>query len=98
MGLETHKSRRWLKRLCCMYKVINIGIPKYLTDLIPKPEISCNIRNGNKPFLIAELKFLKIHFFPYTFEAWYSLDLTIINSKSLEVFKSKLLAFIRPVH
>ena len=42
-------------------------------------------------FLVAEVKVLKIHFFPYTIEAWYSLDPTIINSKSLEVFKSKLL-------
>ena len=41
---------------------INIGIPKYLTDLIPKREISYNIRNGNKPFLIVKLKVLKIHF------------------------------------
>ena len=44
LGLETLKSRRWLKRLCCMYKIINIGIPKYLTDLIPKGEIGYNIR------------------------------------------------------
>ena len=31
-----------------------------------------------------------------TIEAWYSLDLSITNSNSLEFFKSKLLAFIRP--
>ena len=31
---------------------------------------------------------------PYTIEAWYSLDPSIINSNSLEVFKSQLLAFI----
>ena len=39
----------------------------------------------------------KNSFFPYTTEAWFSLDPTIINSKSLEIFKSKLLAFIQPV-
>ena len=50
LGLETLKSWTWLKKLCCMYKIINIGIPKYFTDLIPEREIGYNIRKGNKPF------------------------------------------------
>ena len=69
---------------------MNIGIPKYFTNLIPKREIGYNIRNGNRPFLIAELKVLEIHF------AHILLRL-VINSKSLEIFQSKLLAFIRPI-
>ena len=97
MGLETLKSRRWLRRLCCIYKIINIGIPKHLTDLIPKREIGYNIRNRNKSFFHCRTESFKNSFFPYTIEAWYSLDPSIINSNSLEVFKSKLLAFIRPV-
>ena len=46
-----------------MYKIINIGIPKYLTDVIPTHEIDYNIRNGTKTLLTAEMKVLKIHFF-----------------------------------
>ena len=66
LGLETLKSRRWLRRLDCIYKVINTGIPKYLTDLILKHEIGCNTRIGNKlSLLIAELKILKIRFSVY---------------------------------
>ena len=80
-----------------MYKIINIGILKYLTDLIPKHEIDYNIRNGNKPLFNCRTESLKTLFFPYTIEARYSLDPTIIISKSLEVFKSKSLAFIQPV-
>ena len=80
-----------------MCKIINIGTPKYFTDLIPKREIGYNIRNRNKPFLKYRAESFKNSFFPYTIEAWFSLDLAIINSKSLEIFKSKLLAFIRPV-
>ena len=57
-----------------MYKIINIGIPKYLTDVIPTHEIDYNIRNGTKTLLTAELKVLKIHFFPYTIETQYILD------------------------
>ena len=61
--------------------------------LIPKHEIGYNIKNGEKLFLIAELSVLKIQFSHILFEAWYSLDPTIINLKSLEFFKSKLLGF-----
>ena len=48
-------------------------------------------------FFNCRTESFKNSFFPYVIEAWYSLDPTIINSKSLEVFKSKLLAFIWPV-
>ena len=74
-----------------MYKIINIDIPKYLTDRFPKHEIGYNIRNRNKSFFHFK------NLFPYTIVDWYSLDPSILNSNSLEVFKSKLLTFIRPV-
>ena len=80
-----------------MYNIINIGIPKYLTDFISKRQIGYNIRDGNKPIFYCTTESFKNSFFPYAIEAWFSLDLTIMNSKSLEIFKSKLLAFIRPV-
>ena len=80
-----------------MYKIINIGTSKYLTNLIPKRQIGCYVRNGTKPFFIYRTESFKNSFFPYTIELWYGLDPTIINCKSIEVFKSKLLAFIRPV-
>ena len=86
-----------VEKVCCMYKIINIGIPKYLTDLIPKREIGYNIRNRNKSFFHCRTESFKNSFCPFTTEAWYGLDQSIINSNSLEVFKSKLLAFIRPV-
>ena len=92
-----YKAALAITRLFCMYKIINIGIPKYLTDLIPKRETSYNIRNRNKSFFHCRTESFKNSFFPYTIEAWYSLDPSTINSNSLEVFKSKLLAFIRPV-
>ena len=52
------------KSLITIYKAIirPTGIPKYLTDLIPKREIGDNIRNRNSHFFIAEMKVLKIHF------------------------------------
>ena len=35
LGLETLKSRRWLKKSCSFYKIKNNGIPSYLAELIP---------------------------------------------------------------
>ena len=52
------------------------SIPKYFSDLIPKP------------FFNLKTESFKDSFFSYTVEAWCSLDPIIINSKSLEVFKS----------
>ena len=77
-----------------MYKIINIGRPKYLTDPIPKRKIGYNIRNRNKSFFNCRTETFKNSFFPYAIEAWYSVDPSIINSSSLEGFRSKLLAFI----
>ena len=59
--------------------------------------MDCNIRNRNKSFFHCRTESFKNLFFPYTIEAWYSLDPSIVNSNSLEVFKNKLLYFIRPV-
>ena len=80
-----------------MYTIMNIGILKYLTDLIPKRKIGYNIKNRNKSFFNCRTESFKNQFFPYAIDAWFSLDPSVINSNSLEVFKSKLLAFIRPV-
>ena len=55
-----------------MYKIINIGIPKYLTDLIPKREIGYDIRNGNKPFFNCRTESFKNSYFPYTIETYFS--------------------------
>ena len=60
------------------------------------PSLFLNVKLVTSHFFIAELSF-KNSFSPYTTEAWYRLDLSIINSESLEVFKSKSLAAIRPV-
>ena len=64
-----------------MYKIINIDLLKYLTDLIPRREIGYNIGNGNKPFFDCRNDRFQNSFFPYTIEAWYSLHPSIINSK-----------------
>ena len=36
LGLESLKSRRWHKRLSCMFKILNERVPNYLMNLVPK--------------------------------------------------------------
>ena len=38
LGLKLLKSRRWYKRLSCMFKIIKNEAPNYLINLIPKCE------------------------------------------------------------
>ena len=47
-----------------MYKIINMGIPKYFADLIPKRKIGYNIRNRNKPFFKYRTESFKKIIFP----------------------------------
>ena len=35
LGFESLKDRRWLRRLCYLYKIVNTKQPFYLYDLIP---------------------------------------------------------------
>ena len=36
LGLESFKSRRWYRRLSCMFKILKEQAPNYLVKLIPK--------------------------------------------------------------
>ena len=38
LGLESLKSRRWFRRLCCMFKIMKNKAPNYVISLIPRRE------------------------------------------------------------
>ena len=59
---------------------------KYWYIQIPKHEIGYNTRIRNRSFFSCRTESLKNSFFPYTIEAWYSLDPSIINFNLLEVY------------
>ena len=64
LGFESLKDRRWLRRLCHLYKNVNTKQPAYLYDLIPPFQRSS--RNKGciyEPFcLIESFKNLKFFF------------------------------------
>ena len=97
LGLESLKSRRWFRRLCCMFKIMKNEAPNYLISLIPKREQTFNTRNKHLPTYNCRTDCFKYSFFPCTLNDWFNLDVSIRNSESISIFKSKLLSFIRPV-
>ena len=40
LGFEIMKERRWFRRLCCFYKILNNQAPAYLYCLLPPPNFS----------------------------------------------------------
>ena len=54
LGLESLKSRRWCKRLSCMFKIMKEEAPNYLTNLVPKCETNTRTRNDSIPLSTAE--------------------------------------------
>ena len=93
LGLESLKSRRWYKRLSCMFKIMKREAPNYLINLIQ----TIRTRNNHIPNYHCRTDCFKYSFFPSTLNDWFKLDNNIRNSESIEIFKSKLLSFIRPV-
>ena len=97
LDLESLKSRRWFRKLCHFYKIFNDKSPSYLFNLIPNFNRVQNTRlSYNIPPIKVKHDYFKNSFFLSAISEWNKLDLNIRNSASLNVFKKKLLYFIRP--
>ena len=71
--------------------------PKYLFNLIPVRSTPYATRTvGNIPLIKTKHNFFKNYFFPSAIIEWNNLDPNLRNSKSISVFKEKILNFIRP--
>ena len=93
LGLESLKSRRWLRKLCLFYKIFHENSPSYLFQLIPPKSNVYAIRSpqSNKiPSLKSRHNFFKDSFFPAVITEWNNLDINIRNSSSINVFKKAI--------
>ena len=71
--------------------------PKYLSDIIPRTIRRYSSRNSkNIPSVKVTNDYFMNTFFPSTITEWKKLDLSIRNSTSLNIFKDRLLQFVRP--
>ena len=95
LGLETLKSRRWLKKLCCFYKIKNNGTPSYLAELIPSESYLYNTRNTrNITTYSCRTNAIKNTFSSWTINEWNKLNFNIRTS-SFNIFRANLLKIIR---
>ena len=100
LGLESLRSRRWLRKLCLFYKIYKNKSPSYLYDLIPDRVKFYSTRSSqidNISNIKTRSNFFRNSFFPSTITEWNKLDCDIRNSDSLNIFKLSLLKFVRPV-
>ena len=95
LGLESVSSRRWCRKLCALYKLLSTQCPKYLFDIIPSSESFYGTRKKQRSFFNYRTDCFKYSFFPNSLSEWSQLGPEIQNSKSIVVFKNKLLSFIR---
>ena len=95
LDLESLQIRRWYRKLCLCYKFFKIKHPKYLFQLIP---VRCTKHvtrtEGNISLIRTKHNFFKNPFFPSAIIEWNNLDPNLRNSKSISVFKEKILNFI----
>ena len=95
--LEPLKARRWFRKLCHFYKILNEKFPSYLFDLISNLNRLREIRHSNNiPAIHTKHNSFKNSFLPSTIFEWNNFDCKIRNSGNLSIFKKNLLNFIRP--
>ena len=62
LGLESLKSRRWYKRLSCMFKIMKREALNYLINLIPRCEQAIRTRNNHIPnYRLFQVFFFSVH-------------------------------------
>ena len=97
LGLETLKSRRWLKKLCCFYMIKTNGIPSYLPELMPSEFHLYNTWNTrNITTYPCRTDAFKYYFFPWTINEWNKFNFNIGTSSS-NIFGANLIKIIRPI-
>ena len=79
LGLESLKSRRWLRRLCLIFKTMKVEAPNCLISLIPNREQTFNTRNNYLP----RTDCFKYSFFSCNLNDWLNPDVSIRNSESI---------------
>jgi hypothetical protein len=92
---ETLSTRRKVKKLLLFfYKIVIKEAPDYLYELVPPlvaANVNYNLRNSyniHVPF--NRLSVYQNSYFPYTIQAWNSLDRTFRNLPTFSSFKLKL--------
>ena len=99
LSLERLSDRRWLNKLSLFYKITRGLVPSYLAKVISVQKYkNVSTRSVNViRTLRARTEFFYNSYFPFVIREWNKLDPSIQSSDSINILRSKLLKFIRPV-
>ena len=95
LGLESLRSRRWLRRMCYFYKLIKTQKPLYLFNLI-HPKLNSLRHLNTYSVMRCRNDYFKNSFIPSVVREWNKLSTEIRNSTSYQQFRKSLLSFIKP--
>ena len=107
LGWESLSQRRWFRRMCLFYKILNNSTPLYLKNCITFPEPPRLSRYGRPITNLRNiLPLCNIHtrtdkfrhsFSPSCVHSWnHILDTKIRNSKNIDVFKTNIKSLFKP--
>ena len=84
--------------MCILYKVLENESPPYLFNTTPNNTRQRQTRNSNNiSTFFARHDYFKNSFFPSAVTEWNKLDCYVKNADSFDVFKKRILKFIRPL-
>ena len=96
--LTIAKERRWFRKLCCFYKILNNQAPSYFFSLLsPPPNRHYDTRKYSKiRQVFCRTEAFSNSFLPQTIKECNKLDTSICQAPSCSVFRKALSDFIRP--
>ena len=106
LGWESLSQRRWFRRMCLFFKIINKSAPLYLQNCVSFPEPPRLSRFG-RPLetqpqppvcdFITRTDRFRFSFFPSCVYSWnYILDNNQRTTKTIDTFKKRLLGLFKP--
>ena len=91
LGLESLSDRRWYRRMCTLWKIINGLSPEYLKKYLPRLQSSRNpIRQKLFRAFPRSTTYYGNSFFPYSIDQWNKLDPEITIIQRISQFKNML--------
>ena len=72
-SFESLKDRRWMRKLCCLYKIMSSKRLSYLYDILPPLQRSQRNQGFFQP-LLCRTEIFKNSILPYTINEWNKLD------------------------
>ena len=97
LGLDSLQQGHWYRKLCRFFKIYKNQCPKYLFDIICNQIVNVELEmHKMSPISMWNTSFFKNSYFPSIIIEWNTLTSNICSSETLNIFKWKILKFIKP--